>query len=71
MRKSYVQEHTLTVLVEIDLGEIGTMIDSLNELDTEQAGSYRVRELVGKLKNLRRETADDARREFERLAQQS
>jgi len=47
------------------------MIDSLNELDTEQAGSYRVRELIGKLKSLRRETADDARREFERLAQQS
>lgn len=69
MRKSYVQEHTLTVLVEIDLGEINTMIDSLNDLDLEESGSYRARDLIGKLKNLRREAANDARREFERMVQ--
>lgn len=71
MKKSYVQEHSMKVLVEIDLGEINTLIDSLGELDSEASGSYRAEQLIGKLKTVRREAADDARREFERLAQQS
>ena len=69
MKKSYVQEHSMKVLVEIDLGEINTLIDSLGELDSEASGSYRAGQLIGKLKTLRREAADDARHEFERMVQ--
>ena len=69
MKKSYVQEHSMKVLVEIDLGEINTLIDSLGELDSEASGSYRAGQLIGKLKTLRRDAAEDARDEFERMLQ--
>ena len=59
----------MKVLVEIDLGEINTLIDSLGELDSEASGSYRAGQLIGKLKTLRRDAAEDARDEFERMLQ--
>jgi len=71
MKKSYIQEQTLQIQVVIDLGEINTMISTLGDLDLADSGSWRARELVGKLKTLRREAAEEARREFERMIDQS
>lgn len=71
MRKSYVSETTLLVQVEIDLGEIENLISSLSDLDTADGKNYRAKELVTKLQKLKREAAEEARRGFERMLEQS
>ena len=71
MRKSYVSETTLKVQVEIDLGEIENLISSLSDLDTADGKNYRAEELVTKLQKLKREAAEEARRGFERMLEQS
>ena len=68
MKKSYVQESTLVVNVTIDLGEIGQLIDTLEPTLEGEAKNWRAEELVRKLKDLRREAVEEARREFESLA---
>ena len=71
MRKSYVSETTLKVQVEIDLGEIENLISSLSDLDTADGKNWRAKELVSKLEKLKREAAEEARRGFERILEQS
>ena len=71
MRKTYVSETTLKVQVEIDLGEIENLINSLSDLDTADGKNYRAKELVTKLQKLKREAAEEARRGFERMLEQS
>ena len=71
MRKSYVSETTLKVQVEIDLGEIENLISSLSDLGTADGKNYRAQELVTKLQKLKREAAEEARRGFERMLEQS
>ena len=71
MRKSYVSETSLKVQVEIDLGEIENLINSLSDLDTADGKNYRAKELVSKLQKLKREAAEEARRGFERMLEQS
>lgn len=71
MRKSYVSETTLKVQVEIDLGEIENLISSLSGLDTADGKNWRAKELVSKLEKLKREAAEEARRGFERMLEQS
>ena len=68
MKKSYVQENTLVVNVTIDLGEIGQLIDTLEPTLEGESKNWRAEELVRKLKDLRREVVEEARREFESLA---
>ncbi len=71
MRKSYVSETTLLVQIEIDLGEIENLISSLSNLDTADGKNYRAKELVSKLQKVKREAAEEARRGFERMIEQS
>jgi len=71
MRKSYVSETSLKVQVEIDLGEIENLISSLSDLDTTDGKNWRAKELVSKLEKLKREAAEEARRGFERILEQS
>ena len=71
MRKSYVSETTLLVQIEIDLGEIENLISSLSNLDTADGKNYRAKELVSKLEKLKRDAAEEARRGFERMLEQS
>jgi len=71
MRKSYVSETTLLVQIEIDLGEIENLISSLSNLDTSDGKNYRAKELVSKLQKVKREAAEEARRGFERMIEQS
>ena len=68
MKKSYVQESTLVVNVTIDLGEIGQLIDTLEPTTEGESKNWRAEELLRKLKDLRREAVEEARREFESLA---
>lgn len=68
MKKSYVQESTLIVNVTIDLGEIGQLIDTLEPTTEGESKNWRAEELLRKLKDLRREAVEEARREFESLA---
>ena len=71
MRKSYVSETTLKVQIEIDLGEIENLISSLSDLDTTDGKNWRAKELVSKLQKVKREAAEEARRGFERMIEQS
>ncbi len=71
MRKSYVSETTLKVQVEIDLGEIENLISSLSNVDTADGKNWRAKELVSKLQKLKRDAAEEARRGFERMLEQS
>ena len=71
MRKSYVSETTLKVQVEIDLGEIENLISSLSDLDTADGKNNPANEQVNKLQKLKREAAEEARRGFERMLEQS
>ena len=71
MRKSYVSETTLKVQIEIDLGEIENLISSLSDLDTADGKNWRAKELVSKLHKLKRDAAEEARRGFERMLEQS
>jgi hypothetical protein len=68
MKKSYVNETSLVVNVTIDLGEIGQLIETLEPMISGETRNWRAEELLRKLKDLRRETVDEAKREFESLA---
>lgn len=70
MKKGYVYENTLQVNVTIDLGEINDMIAALEPLTTEEGNkNWKAREIVTKLRTMRREAAEEARREFENMLQ--
>lgn len=68
MKKSYVSESTLEVKMDIELGEIHTLIDVLeNIVNDEDTSTWSARSLVGKLRKVRREAVEEARREFENM----
>ena len=69
MKKSYVIETSMQVKVEIDLGEIAQLIEVVDSVaDAEGSNNWVAKELARKLKALRRDAAEEAQREFERLA---
>lgn len=68
MKKSYVQENTLQVKVTIDLGEINSLINELDAVaSAEGSNNWKARDLVASLKKLRRDAAEEAKTEFERM----
>jgi hypothetical protein len=69
MRKSYVREKTLQVVVEIDLWGIETLIEIAEGAASAEGAGWRVREALEKLKVARREAAADAVRELSRIAE--
>ena len=69
MRKSYVREKTLQVVVEIDLWGIETLIEIAESAASAEGAGWRVREALEKLKVARREAAADAVRELSKLAE--
>ena len=69
MKKSYVIETSMQVKVEIDLGEIAQLIEVVDSVaDTDGSNNWVAKDLARKLKTLRRDAAEEAQREFERLA---
>jgi len=67
MKKSYIQEQSLQVKVDIDLGEINQLIDELKEITGEGSTNWRAKDLRSKLEKLRREAVEEARREFDNM----
>ena len=68
MEKSYVNEETLKVKIDIELGEVQNLIISLEEMEIETSpNSYRVKALITELKKVRRSSVEEAHRSFERL----
>lgn len=68
MKKSYVTEETLCVKTDIELGEIAQLIDVLQDVvNDEDSSNWKAKDLLRKLKDLRREAVDEARREFENM----
>lgn len=69
MKKSYVVESSLIVKVDIDLGEIAQLIDVVESVaEAEGNNNWKARDLVRKLKDLRKDAVDEAKREFDSLA---
>ena len=67
MKKSYVKEHSLQIQIDIDLGEVNQLIDTLKTVDTEQSNSWKAKDPITKLERLRRDAAEEAKREFENM----
>ena len=68
MKKSYVTEETLCVKTDIELGEIAQLIDVLQDVaGDENSTNWKAKELLRKLKSLRREAVEEARREFDNM----
>jgi len=67
MKKSYVKENSLQIQIDIDLGEVNQLIDTLKTVDTEQSNSWKAKDLITKLERLRRDAAEEAKREFENM----
>jgi hypothetical protein len=73
MKKSYVKEETLEILVDIKLGDVAQLIDVLQDVTNEGGGSnnWKATDLLRKLKELRREAAEEARREFQSMLERT
>lgn len=73
MKKSYVKEEALQIQMDIDLGEVAQLIDVLQDVvnDTEDGASnnWKAKDLLRKLKAVRHDAAEEARREFENMLQ--
>lgn len=70
MKKSYVNERSITAHVEIQLDDVTSLIDLLSEAYPEEGENktYRATALQKKLRQLRRDIAEEARREFESMS---
>ena len=73
MKKSYVKEETIEILVDIKLGDVAQLIDVLQDVTNEEGGSnnWKATDLLRKLKELRREAAEEARREFQNMLERT
>lgn len=72
MRKSYVNESSITSQVVVDLGEVTRIIDLLVEAYPEDENkNWKAREIVKNLRQVRRDIAEEARREFESMLERS
>lgn len=69
MKKSYVLETSLVVKIDIDLGEIDQLVETLEPLTDEESNNWKAKELVRKLRALRKEAVEEAEREFRNLSE--
>ena len=67
MQKSYVREHSITMVIEIDLGEIGNLIEMIKPLAEGDETNYRAKGMYEKLKQVKREAVIEASREFKSM----
>jgi hypothetical protein len=67
MQKSYVREHSITMVIEIDLGEIGNLIEMIKPLAEGDETNYRAQGMYEKLKQVKREAVIEASREFKTM----
>ena len=67
MQKSYVREHSITMVVEIDLGEIGNLIEMIKPLAEGDETNYRAQGMYEKLQRVKRDAVIEASREFKSM----
>jgi hypothetical protein len=67
MKKSYVLDGTLQINVVIELGEVNDLITQLESAVGEEGKNWRAKELITKLRTVRRDAAEEARREFQNM----
>jgi len=68
MKKSYIENNTLEINIKVELGEIHALIEELTPEEGDELG-YRGKSLLKKLEEIRREAVEDARRQFEHMAE--
>ena len=75
MQKSYVNEHSTSVKIDVDLGELNQIISIIKtsvEAETDGSSNFRSdSRLLSNLKRVRKETAEEAVREFTRIMELS
>ena len=74
MQKSYVNEHTTSVRIDVDLGELNQIILIIKtslEADTESSTFRSDSRLLGNLRKVRKDMAEEAVREFTRVMELS
>ena len=75
MQKSYVNEHSTSVKIDVDLGELNQIISIVKtsvEAETDGSSNFRSNSrLLGDLRRMRKETAEEAVREFTRIMELS
>jgi len=67
MQKSYVQEQSINVKTDIDLGEINRLIEVLDAVIESDSSNWKAQEMVRKLKEVRRGAVLEARDQFDSL----
>ena len=67
MQKSYVQEQSINVKTDIDLGEINRLIEVLDAVIESDSSNWKAQEMVRKLKDVRRGAILEARDQFDAL----
>jgi len=68
MRKSYVREHSLEVVINIDLGGLNDLIAAVEPTATAEGSGWGVRRTLENLREIRREAIAEAVRGFQTLA---
>jgi len=68
MRKSYVREHSLEVVINIDLGALTDLIAAVEPTATAEGAGWGVRRTLENLREVRREAIAEAVRGFQTLA---
>jgi hypothetical protein len=68
MRKSYVRETSLEVVVNIDLGALTDLIAAVEPTATAEGASWTTRRTLENLREIRREAIAEAVRGFQALA---
>ena len=75
MQKSYVNEHTTSVRIDVDLGELNQIISIIKtsvEAETEGNSNFRSNSrLLSNLRRVRHDMAEEAVREFTRVMELS
>ena len=71
MQNSYVQEETLNIRADIQLGEVAQLIDVLNGVVESDDSSWQAKDLLQKLKKMRRSAIEDAHRDFANLLERT
>lgn len=71
MKKSYVVETSLVVKVDIDLGEITQLVETLEPVAEAESNNWRAVELLRKLKDVRREAMQEAEQQYRRMVERT
>ena len=67
MKTSYSNEHTMSVTVNVDMGELANLIEYTSTAAEADGGSYVAKDLLKSLKRAKQDAAENALRGFQRM----